>query len=219
MTRKTIMLSAIAVLALVVVGVAVAGTTLAQRGGQFADVHVAKEGDPEVVVTVQGRDVARGEIRKAADYWMAADDSLTKDAATQKIIVGIIDRHVAQAEIERRGLVPTREEAREYMQPHMEHCLADTPQGDECRKHIEKLGFDPHDDGHWENVGVPEYGKSLGDVRLHQTIFEEMALTDADSDARVTALDQIKVGLRDGAEIIWHDEELARQYQSALARE
>ena len=139
MTRKTIILSAIAVLSLVVVGAAVAGTTLAQRGGQFADVHVPKEGDSEVVVTVQEQDVARGEIRKAADYWMAADDSLTKDAAAQKIIVSIIDRHVAQAEIERRGLVPTLEEA--CPDPRRSSRIYATPHGTLPSRHAPRRGM------------------------------------------------------------------------------
>lgn len=217
MTRKKIVLSVVAVLALVVLGVAVAGTTPAERGGQFDQVHVQQEDDAEVVATVQGREVTRGEIRKSADYWMAVDSNLTKDTATQKIIVSIIDGHITQAEVVLRGLAPSREETEEFMRPHTEHCMADTPQGEECRQQIKELGFDL--DTYWEKAALPEYQKDMGDVKLHQAIFEEMGLGDADSEAKVAALGNIKTSLRANANIVWNDDELGQQYREVLAQE
>ena len=52
-------------------------------GRRFHRIFIQSEGDIDVVAMVQGREVIRGEIRRSADFWMATDASLTRDAATQ----------------------------------------------------------------------------------------------------------------------------------------
>ena len=100
--------------------------------------------DADVIATVQGRQVIRGEIRRSADFWMAIDASLTRDAAVQRTIVQVIDMFITQAEVERRQLTPTREEAEDYMRRRREACLGE--HGVECRESVVRFGFDPSDD-------------------------------------------------------------------------
>ena len=72
------------------------------------------DGDTTVVATVQGKEVTRGDIRRWAEFWMMTDGSMTRHAAVYKSIVVVIDDFIEQAEVERRQLSPTREEAEDY---------------------------------------------------------------------------------------------------------
>jgi hypothetical protein len=116
--------------------------------------------------------------------------------------------------VERRGLIPTEDEAREYMRPHKEACLG--ANGQECRDHLERMDFDL--DTYWEEVALAEYQEDLGDIRLHQAIFAEMGLQDATNEELLVATDAIEADLRDNATIVWHDAELERQYRQALTQ-
>jgi hypothetical protein len=174
-----------------------------------------KDGDAEVVATVQGLDVKRGDIRRGADFWITMDPSTTKDAAINKSIVVVIDGFVAEAEVKRRELTPTPEEIEEYMRPHRETCLASA----ECVAFIEGLGFDPDDDEYWEDIGSPEYGRSLGEIKLFRAVIEENGLADADNDTLVALRSTMISELRGEATIVWHDEDLEQAYNRALASE
>lgn len=174
------------------------------------DIDVAR-----VVATVQGLDVTRGDIRRGSDFWTTVDPTVTKDEAIDKSIVGVIDGFVIEAEVKRRQLTPTLEETKAYMTPHREACLA----SDECTSTLQRLGFDPNSDSYWEEVGIPEYGKSLSEIRLFRAIIEDRNMEEAD-DATLAALrGTMIVELRNGANIEWHDEDLERAYQEAAARE
>ena len=146
---------------------------------------------------------------------MMTDDALSRDDATHKSIVSVIDRFISDAEVERRGLTATREQAKEYMRPHREACLGE--HGAECREALERLGFDPNNDEYWENIALPEYGKALGEIRLRHAIIKEKGLEDANNDEIIAARQDWPGELREDAVVVWHDEGLEQQYQKALA--
>ena len=73
MTRKHILLGVMALFAVVVAGLAVVGTSMAQRDQSFAQILVQNPGDTDVVAVVRGKDLTRGEERQAADFKQTAD--------------------------------------------------------------------------------------------------------------------------------------------------
>ena len=105
MTRKPIFLGSVVVLILIA-GATIAGTALAQKG-QFSHIYVQHDGDSDVVVVVQGKNVTRGDIRKPAEIHRTVDPSLTEEDSVKRVIVVVVDERVLQAEVERRDLVPT----------------------------------------------------------------------------------------------------------------
>ena len=76
MTRKRILLGVIALFAVAVAGLAVAGTVMAQRDQSFAHILAQNSGDADVVAVVRGKDLTRGEVRQAADFKQTADPYL-----------------------------------------------------------------------------------------------------------------------------------------------
>ena len=121
-----------------------------------------------MVAVVQGKDLLRGDVRKPTEYRQAKDESLTKNQATKLNIVPLVDGLIILAEVERRKLLPTDKETAEYMQPHREACLGE--HGADCRAEITSLGYSV--DEYWE-VAFEDYKTALGDIRLHQAVFEE----------------------------------------------
>ena len=170
-----------------------------------------------MVATVQGKDVTRGDIRRWAEFWMMTDGSMTMDAAVEKSIVAVIDEFITEAEINRRELTPTRDEVEEYMSLHRGNCMGEN--GAECRAHVERLGFDPYSDAYWENIGLPEYGKALGEIKLFGTVVAERGMKDASNDELIALRKALGGELRENAVIVWHDKDLERTYQSALQSE
>ena len=138
MTRKRILLGVIALFAVMVAALAVAGTSMAQRDQSFAHILVQNPGDADVVAVVRGKDLTRGEVRQAADFKQTADPSLTRDAAVKSVIVFVVDDYIIEAEVESRGLVPTEDQARALMGPHQEACAGEY--GQDCRDAIEQMG-------------------------------------------------------------------------------
>ncbi len=212
MTRKRILLSMVAALMVVAVGVAVVGTSMAQRDQSFAYILAQKAEDDDVVAVVPDKPLTRGEVRQAADFKREADRTLTNDAAAKSIIVALVDNRVIQAEVEKRGLVPTEDEARDFMQPHKEACAGE--RGQECRNAIEQMGLTVDD--YWANI-LPEYRRDLGNINLFVAVFAEKEIPDdADNETLVSTRDACQADLRAEAEIVWHDDELERLYGEAL---
>ena len=196
----------------------VAGGDMGQQDRPtLKDALSPKDGDTMVVATVQGKDVTRGNIRQYAEFWMMTDGSMTRDAAVAKSIVAVIDDFIEQAEVERRRLTPTREEAEKYMSIHRGNCMGEN--GAECRAHVERLGFDPYSDAYWENIGLPDCGKALGEIKLFQAIIKERGLESASNDELIALQQALPGEWREDAVVVWHDEELERMYQSALQSE
>ena len=213
MTRKRILLGVIALFAVVVAGVAVAGTSIAQRDQSFAHILVQNPGDADVVAVVRGKDLTRGEVRQAADFKQTADSFLTRDTAVKSVIVFILDDYIVQAEVESRGLVPTEDQARAFMRPHHEACTGE--HGQDCRDAIEQMGQTV--DEYWANA-LPEYRDDLGNINLFNAVFDEQGIADDASNATlVAARDTYQANLRDQAEITWYDEELRQLYEDAKA--
>jgi hypothetical protein len=173
--------------------------------------------DADVIATVQGRQVIRGEIRRSADFWMAIEASLTRDAAVQRTIVQVIDRFITQAEVERRQLTPTREEAEDYMRRCRAACLGE--HGAECCESVVRLGFDPSDDQYSEDTALPKYGNALGEIRLLQAVIEERGPEDTGNEQLFDAQRVLPGELRENAVVVWHDDDLKRAYQQALSSE
>ena len=101
--------------------------------------------------------------------------------------MSVIDKFIEQAEVERRQLTPTREEAEDYMRRHRDVCLGE--HGAECREAVALLRFDPNSNEYWENIGLPGYGKALREIKLFQAVIKEKGLESASND-EILALQQ-----------------------------
>lgn len=76
MTRKRILLGVIVLFSVTVVGLALAGSSMAQRDQAFEHILVQNPGDADVVAVVQGKNLTRGEVRQATDFKQTAGPSL-----------------------------------------------------------------------------------------------------------------------------------------------
>ena len=117
-------------LATVIFAAIVAEPIMAQNGTTLSDALQPIDRDEEVVATVQGKDVTRGDIRRAAEFWIVTNMAATSEDTTHKSIVLVIDRFIAQAEIERRQLTATRKEAEDFMRRNRDICMRE--HGAEC---------------------------------------------------------------------------------------
>ena len=79
-----------------------------------------------MVATVQGIEVTRGDIRRDAEFRILTNRASTRDTAANKSIVTVIDEFIEPAEIERRELTPTRDEAEDYMRRFRGLCMGGT---------------------------------------------------------------------------------------------
>lgn len=111
-------------------------------------------------------------------------------------------------------LTPTRSEAENYMRRQREICMGEY--GAECRETVTHLGFDPNSAEYCENIALPEYGKTLGEIKLWQAVIIERDMVDATEEEHTTMRNALPGELRPNAVIVWHDRDLERRYQSAL---
>jgi hypothetical protein len=201
-------LAAFTVLAAVVLvaGFAAVGYLMAQEG-KYSHISSAQTGDAEVVAVVNGIEVTRGQVRKTPAILRENQPNLTEHEAIILSIVGQIDRYVLLSEVQRRGLMPTDEEAREFMEPHKKACL-DNPA---CRDSITDQGESLED--YWDRV-APYYREDLGITRLHQALLTEVGLPPekGTSNERADALAREVARLRADANIKWQDQRLADFY-------
>ena len=212
MNRKLAILAG-AALVLTIFGATVAGTIMAQKG-QFAHIMAQGSEDGEVVAIVNGKNVTRADISRPAEFHQTIDPAYTRDSAIQLVIIPVIDDFLMSAEVERRGITPTDEEARAYMRPHKEACLG--PNGRDCRNHITSLGLNVDD--YWANA-LPDYKEDLGEIKLFQAVFKEQAPADADNNQLLSVVDAFRSDLRNKATITWNDTDLQRLYEQALQSE
>ena len=212
MNRKLAILASVA-LVLTILGATVAGTIMAQKG-QFAHIMAQGSEDGEVVAIVNGKNVTRADINKPAEFHQSIDPSHTRDSAIQLVIVPVIDDFLISVEVERRGITPTDEEARAYMQPHKEACLG--LNGQDCRDYITSLGLTVDD--YWANA-LPEYKDAVGNIKLFQAVFDERAPDDVDHEQLLATEKFYRVELRNSATITWNDPDLQRLYEQALQAE
>ena len=210
MTRLWIILGLFAAIVTAISAAVILETSTIEKA-EYSQILHHRSGDSDVIAIVEGRVITRGEIRIAADLLQQVDPSFTDDLAVEMVTTGWIDRFIIQAEVKRRGLVPTRAEAEAYLQPHKEGCLE--PEVESCREHIKKLGRDLDD--YWDDL-IPEYQMDLGVAHLLQAVIEENGLQDADKIQILNLLDTFKAKLRVEAVITWQDEELERLYQEAI---
>ena len=210
MTRLWIILGLFAAIVTAISAAVILETSTIEKA-EYSQILHHRSGDSDVIAIVEGRVITRGEIRIAADLLQQVDPSFTNDLAVEMVTTGWIDRFIIQAEVKRRGLVPTRAEAEAYLQPHKEGCLE--PEVESCREHIKKLGRDLDD--YWDDL-IPEYQMDLGVAHLLQAVIEENGLQDADKIQILNLLDTFKAKLRVEAVITWQDEELERLYQEAI---
>ena len=166
------------------------------------------------VATADGKVVTRGDVRRAVEFYRAIDGTLTNDEATNRTIVQVIDPVIMQAEVERREVAATDEEAQAYMTKQRNLCLGD--HGAECREAVAQLGFDTSDDDYWNNTALPEYKRMVGEIKLFQAIIEEGGLADATEEEIIAAQSALPGQLGANANIVWHDDDLRQKYQSAL---
>lgn len=212
--RKAVAFAVLLVIALAVGGVTSLGYLKAQEG-RYSHIYTTKSGDDEVVTVVNGTEVTRGQIRKMPARLRENQPNLnlTEDEAIKLSIGGQIDRFVLLSEVNRRGLMPTFEEARQFMEPHKQACLG--PHGADCRAGISEDGESL--DGYWDKV-LPRYQEDLGMIRLVQAHFAESALTHENTNADLLSAKAAFVdGLRAKATIDWKDQKLAKLYQEALS--
>ena len=212
MTRKTVLI-AVAVIVLIVSVAAVAGTTIAQKA-EFAHITAETAEDTEVVAVADGKNVTRADISKPAEFHRTVDPALTTDAATKMVIVSVIDDYLIKAEVERRGLTPSDEDARAFMEPHKEACLGSN--GQDCRDHITSLGLTVDD--YWANA-LPDYKDELAKRNLFQAVFRTDAPADPTNDDLIAADKAFRTQIRNNATITWNDTDLQRLYEQAVASE
>ena len=180
-------------------------------GDDFAGVIAEKSGDSEVVAIVEGTEVTRRDLRLLPDFLRKLDPGLSENAAIKESIVTLITGFAVQAEVTRRGLVPTIAEAQAYMQPSKDACYG--PQGGPCRDHIASLGEDL--DVYWSTI-LTEYRKGLGEIRLRTAFFERIREQDLGYENHIAAWRSFRDGLRSEANIVWQDERLQGLYEEAL---
>ena len=65
-------------------------------------------------------------------------------------------------------------------------------------------------------VAFENYRTTLGDVRLHQAVFEERRVTDAGNETRQQTIDARLAELKVNAVINWHDEVQRKLYEEAV---
>ena len=210
MKRTLVFWAAFATFALVA-GAVVACTSYAQIDS-YEHIFTQTKGDDDVVAVVQGKDLLRGDVRKPVEYRQAKDESLTKNQATKLNIVPLVDNLVILAEVERRQLLPDDKETTEYMQHHQDVCLGE--HGADCRAEIASLGYSVEE---YFEVAFEDYRTTLGYIRLHHAVFEEQGVTDAGNEARSDAVDAFLATLKANAVIVWHDVELRKLYEEAIA--
>ena len=210
MKSTIILVTALAIFALVA-GAVATGSSLAQIDS-YEHIFTQTKGDDEVVAVVQGKDLLRGDVRKPVEYRQSKDESLTKNQATKLNIVPLVDDLIILAEVERRKFLPDDKENTEYVQPIKEACLGQ--HGADCRAEIASLGYSA--DEYFE-IAFEDYRKTLGDIKLHHVVFEEQGLTDAGNEARADAVDAFLATLKANAVIVWHDDELRKLYEEAVA--
>ncbi len=215
MLRKVI-IPGVVIALILIAGAAIAGTTLGQQG-RFSHIYVEAEGDSEVVAVVQGENITRGDIRKPAEFMNEANPALfPEQEALQHSVVAVVEDVLIQAEVERRGLVPTEEETSEYMKPMLEACASPEPHGRECRDYLEGKGYNLQE--YWTTVAPREYRFVLGHLKLLRTVYKEQGISDAGTDEDVLVVKgNLTAKLRREATIVWKDEALKRVYEQALA--
>ena len=209
-TRIWIILGLFAAIIIATSAATISDTSTIEKA-EYSHILDRRSGDSDVIAIVEGRAITRGEIRVAADLLQQVDPSFTNELAVETVTTGWINRFIIQAEVKRRGLIPTRAEAKAYMRPHKEGCLE--PEGESCREHIKKLGRDLDD--FWDDL-IPEYQMDLGVAHLLRAVIEENGLQDAGNIQILNLLDTFKANLRAEAVITWQDEELERLYREAL---
>lgn len=205
------------VAAVLIAGFAATGCLVAQEG-KFSHIYSTQTGDAEVVAVVNGIEVTREQVRKTPAFLQENQPGLTEDEAIILSIVGQIDRYILLSEVQRRGLMPTVEEAREFMEPHKQACLG--PQGADCRARTLEAGQNPDDEAYWNSL-LPKYREDLGIIRLVEAHFAEIGLTPGKgtNEERVAARAAFVEELRTRAEIVWQDQRLANLYREALSPE
>ena len=103
-------------------GFATIGYLIAQEG-KYSHIYSTQTGDAEVVAVVNGIEVTREQVRRTPAIVRENQPSLTENEAIILSIVGQIDHYILLSEVQRQGLMPTVEEAREFMEPHKQACL------------------------------------------------------------------------------------------------
>ena len=171
LTRPKTPILVLLALATVIFAAIVAGTIMAQNGTTLSDALQPIDGDEEVVATVQGKDDTRGDIRRAAEFWIVTNMAATSEDATNKSIVLVIDRFIAQAEIERRQLTATRKEAEVFMRRNRDICTGGARCGMSGSCHA------PRNQPQRQRVlgkhRTARIRKHVGEIKLSQAIIKE----------------------------------------------
>ncbi len=213
MSRKLTVVGSIAAVALIV-GAVITGAILAQPG-RFTRSQPQAGGDAEIAAVVAGKNLTRGDVRRATNRNLSIDPALTESQATGEILYYLVERRFLDAEVERRGLVPTLEETMEYMAPTRDICRR--PEGAECQRYIREMVYaDPETS--WREA-VPEYRSVLGQMKLIRATLEKRGLTGENTTPDEFHRERLKyIGeLRKASELVWYDQELQRLYENQVA--
>ena len=208
--RKRLLASLLVVVTLLS-GVAVTGILFAQSGDYSQVLDIAPD-DSDIVAVVDGLDVTRRDLRLVPDSLMVRDPSLSEADAVARSIVSAIGIFIMQAEVERRGLVPTLAETEEFRKPYKESC-----DGAECREYLQRMGFEDYDEA-WADA-LPGYRQDLGKIRVIQEMLGEKGLLIEQGGTHEQALQarsDFGAELRANVNIVWHDKGLEEQYNQAL---
>ena len=211
MFRKLILLGA-ALAVVLVAGATIAGVTVAQQG-RFTHIQSQKEGDEAVVAVIEGKDLTRGDVRRSATRNQAMDSTLSNTDARKEMLYIEVEKRFLEAEVERRKLVLSDEEVQQYMAPNREAC--ERRGGEECLRYIRDLGYEDAD-AFWKDA-FDDFQTVLGQNKL---IYAELAdrgySGSTDTDEFFKARETYVKELREEADIVWHDDDLEREYREAV---
>lgn len=211
-------LMAVALLA----GLTLAGALAAQGRLDFAGAAKSQPDDAEVVVIVEGMPVTRGEIRQSVAWMLSIAPEFTEEELRRQTITDKVNQLLVRAEVKRRGLMPSMDEAREFMSTEREWCLAPDDLGAECRAAHRAAGHDPLSDEYWETALREVYRYELGRRRLSEQLSDDWGNLPA-SQWEINEYgyiagpkDPLLEEWRENAAIEWRDKPLERLYDHAV---
>lgn len=210
-------------LAAALVGIMAVAWALAAQGRLgFAGAAKSQPDDADVVVIVEGMPVTRGEIRQSVAWMLSIAPEFTEEELRRQTITDKVNQLLVRAEVRRRGLMPSMDEAREFMSTEREWCLAPDDLGAECRAAHRAAGHDPLSDEYWETALREVYRYELGRRRLSEQLSDDWGYLPA-SQWEINEYgyiagpkDPLLEEWRENAAIEWRDKPLERLYDHAV---
>lgn len=203
-------------------GLTLAGALAAQERLDFAGAAKSQPDDADVVVIVEGMPVTRREIYEPVAWMRSFAPEFTEEELLKRTITDKVEQLLVRAEVQRRGLMPSLAEAREFMSTEREWCLAPDDLGAQCRAAHRAAGRDPLSDEYWETALQEVYQYELGRRRLSEQLSDDWGNLPAgqwevnEYGYVAGPKDPLLEEWRKNAAIEWRDRPLERLYDHAV---